>query len=39
VLHLRRLCEPHPHIRLQPGDRINVLVPFTTNGTSPAAIA
>jgi CIC family chloride channel protein len=33
VLHLRRLCEPHPHIRLEPGDRINVLVPATTNAT------
>jgi CIC family chloride channel protein len=33
VLHLRRLCEPDPQIRLQPGDRINVLVPVTMNGT------
>ena len=33
VLHLRRLCDPHPHIRLQPGDRINVLVPLTADAT------
>jgi chloride channel protein, CIC family len=33
VLHHRRLCEPHPQIRLQPGDRINVLVPLLA-GTS-----
>jgi CIC family chloride channel protein len=34
VLHHRRLCEPEPHLRLQPGDRINVLVPVAPDHTA-----